>query len=105
MDIRNSVEGLKTLLGVPSTGLEQAQPVKSGSAAAGRANPPLVGDHATLSTAGTEVAQTASESGVRTDKVAAVQAALAAGSYNVPSAAVAGKVVDSMLGGGQSSGN
>lgn len=104
MDIRNSVDGLKTLLGVPSAGLEQAQPVKPGSAI-GKASPPLVGDHATLSTAGTEVAQTAAESGVRTDKVAAVQAALAAGSYNVPSAAVAGKVVDAMLGGGQTSGN
>jgi negative regulator of flagellin synthesis FlgM len=98
MDIRNSVEGLKTLLGVPSAGLEQAQPVKPGVAAA-KASSPLVGDHATLSTAGTEVAQTANESGVRTDKVAAVEAALAAGSYSVPSAAVAGKVVDAMLGG------
>ncbi len=104
MDIRNSVEGLKTLLGVPSAGLEQAQPVKPGSAT-GKTSPPLVGDHATLSTVGTEVAQTAAESGVRTDKVAAVQAALAGGTYNVPSAAVAGKVVDSMLGGGQTSGS
>jgi negative regulator of flagellin synthesis FlgM len=104
MDIRNSVEGLKTLLGVPSAGLEQARPVKPGSAA-GAATPPLVGDHATLSSAGTEVSQTAAESGVRTDKVVAVQAALAAGTYSVPSAAVAGKLVDAMLGGGQTSGN
>ena len=78
MDIRNSVEGLKTLLGVPPT---------------------------TLSSAGTEVAQTASESEVRMDKVASVHAALAAGTYNVPASAVAGKVVDAMLGGEQSSGN
>jgi negative regulator of flagellin synthesis FlgM len=104
MDIRSSVEGLKTLLGVPSAGLERAQPVKPGAAAA-KASSPLVGDHATLSTAGTEVAQTANESGVRTEKVVAVEAALAAGTYNVPSAAVAGKVVDAMLGGGPNFGN
>jgi anti-sigma28 factor (negative regulator of flagellin synthesis) len=33
--------------------------------------------------------------------VASIQAALAAGSYNVPASAVASKVVDAMLGGGQ----
>ena len=33
------------------------------------------------------------------DKVAGIQAALAAGTYNVPAADVATKVVDSMLGG------
>ncbi|MFZ0747224.1 MAG: flagellar biosynthesis anti-sigma factor FlgM [Terracidiphilus sp.] len=104
MDIRNSVEGLKTLLGVPSTDRMQAQQVKSGSAANTDASP-LVGDSATLSSAGTEVAQTAAESGVRMEKVAAVQAALAAGTYNVPAAAVAGKVVDAMLSGSQTSGN
>ncbi len=102
MDIRNSVEGLKTLLGVPSAGLEQARPAKPGSTA-GSATPPLVGDHATLSSAGTEVSQTAADSGVRTDKVVAVQAALAAGTYDVSSAAVAGKVVDAMLGRGPTS--
>ena len=31
MDIRNSVEGLKTLLGVPSTAQAQTQPVKGGA--------------------------------------------------------------------------
>jgi anti-sigma28 factor (negative regulator of flagellin synthesis) len=33
------------------------------------------------------------------DKVAAIQAALAAGTYNVSASDVASKVVDSMLGG------
>jgi anti-sigma28 factor (negative regulator of flagellin synthesis) len=32
------------------------------------------------------------------EKVAEIQAALASGSYNVPSSAVASKVVDAMLG-------
>ena len=102
MDIRNSVEGLKTLIGVPQTAAAQTPPVKSGTAGNASA---LAGDRATLSSAGTEVAQTASESEVRMDKVASVHAALAAGTYNVPASAVAGKVVDAMLGGEQSSGN
>jgi anti-sigma28 factor (negative regulator of flagellin synthesis) len=38
---------------------------------------------------------------VRTEKVTAVQAALAAGNYNVPASAVASKVVDAMLGSDQ----
>jgi negative regulator of flagellin synthesis FlgM len=56
-------------------------------------------DSATLSNAGNEVSLTAADPSVRTDKVAAVQAALAAGTYEVPASAVASKVVDAMLGG------
>ena len=50
----------------------------------------------TLSSAGSEVSQTASDASVRMDKVAEIQAALASGSYNVSASAVASKVVDSM---------
>jgi anti-sigma28 factor (negative regulator of flagellin synthesis) len=35
---------------------------------------------------------------VRPEKVAGIQAALAAGTYNVPASAVAAKLVDAMLG-------
>lgn len=102
MDIRNSVESLRTLLGVPATAAAETSPARGGAAGSATA---LAGDRATLSSAGTEVAQTASDSEIRMDKVAAVQAALAAGTYNVPASAVAGKVVDAMLGGEQASGN
>jgi negative regulator of flagellin synthesis FlgM len=98
MDIRSSLDGLKSLLGVAPAATAAPQQPKSGGATSGSA---LGSDRATFSTAGSEVSLTASEPGVRTDKVAAIQAALAAGTYNVPASAVASKVVDSMLGGGQ----
>jgi negative regulator of flagellin synthesis FlgM len=97
MDIRNSFDGLKSLLGVvpPTPAATQA---KSNAPAVGSA---LASDQATLSSAGSEVSLTASEPGVRMDKVAGIQAALAAGSYNVPASAVASSVVNSMLAGEQ----
>jgi len=97
MDIRSSLDGLKSLLGVDPTPPAATQP-RSNPATGGSA---LASDRATLSSAGSEVSQTASESDVRTDKVASVQAALEAGTYNVPASAVASKVVDAMLGGDQ----
>jgi flagellar biosynthesis anti-sigma factor FlgM len=97
MDIRSSLDGLKSLLGVtqPATAAPQS---KGPASAAGSA---LGSDMATLSSAGSEVSLTAAEPEVRTEKVVAIQAALAAGTYNVAASAVASKVVDSMLGEGQ----
>lgn len=95
MDIRNSLDGLKSLLGVGS-----AAPATSRSAQGQRIYTGALGsDHATLSSAGSEVSQAAREDSVRTEKVVSVQAALAAGTYSVPESAVATKVVDAMLGG------
>lgn len=102
MDIRSSVDGLRNLLGVPSNASEQTQQVKS----QGSSTPAsLSGDHATLSSAGAEVALVSSASDVRMDMVAQVQIAIANGEYNVPAGAVAGKVVDAMLSRGKSSAN
>ena len=97
MDIRSSLDGLKSLLGV--TPPEPSAPqTKNVNTAAGSA---LGSDRATLISAGSEVSISATDPGVNMEKVTAVQAALAAGTYNVPASAVASKVVDAMLGGEQ----
>ncbi len=93
MDIRNSLEGLRSLLGV-NPAAQSATGAKSGATTGGSA---LSSDLATLSSAGSEVSLTAGEDGVRADKVSNVQAALAAGTYDVPPSAVAAKMVDAML--------
>jgi len=100
MDIRGGVDGLKTLLGVPSTGPAQPGPAKS---EASSSTSGLAGDSATLSSAGSEISEATSGSDARMERVAAVQGAIAAGTYSVPASAVAGKIVDTMLSGGQSS--
>lgn len=97
MDIRSSLDGLKSLLGVNPA----AQPATGTKGTATTGKTAMGSDHATLSSAGSEVAQTASDDTVRTDKVASVQAAIAAGTYSVPASAVASKLVDAMLGAGQ----
>jgi negative regulator of flagellin synthesis FlgM len=102
MEIRNDAEALKAFLGVSSTAPATGS-VRSKDA--GTAEAAFAGDQATFSQAATEVSQTTDESAVRKDRVTAVQQALASGTYNVPSTAVAGKVIDAMLGGGLGSGN
>ena len=57
------------------------------------------GDETKLSTASTAVAQASAGSDVRTDKVAALKLAIAAGSYHVSAGDVADKLIDNLLGG------
>jgi|WetSurMetagenome_2_1015567.scaffolds.fasta_scaffold890330_2 negative regulator of flagellin synthesis FlgM len=96
MDIRSSLDGLKSLLGTQASTPAATQQPKSSSTAGSNA---LGSDLATFSSAASEVSQTAGDASVRMDKVAGIQAALAAGSYSVSAGAVASKVVDSMLAG------
>jgi negative regulator of flagellin synthesis FlgM len=98
MDIRSGLDGLKSLLGTTQAAPIAPQPAKSGAAATTNS---LDSDSATLSSAGSQVAQAPADGGVRMDKVAGIQAALAAGTYNVPASAVASSVVDAMLKSGQ----
>lgn len=99
MDIRNSLDGLRSLLGVSQTVSAAAQN-KGGAAAASGASS-FDTDRATFSNAASEASLSASGDGVRADKVAAIQSALAAGTYSVPASAVASKVVDFMQAAGQ----
>ena len=94
MEIHNSLDGLKSLLGVSSAAPAPSE-TRSSATASGSG---LGSDRATVSNVASEAAQSAGDDGVRMDKVASVQAALAAGTYNVPASAVAMKLVDSMLG-------
>ncbi len=95
MDIRNSLDGLRSLLGVNSTPPSAPQPKGS----AGLTGSSFDTDRATLSDTANEVSQAMTDDGVRPEKVAAIQSALAAGTYDVPASAVASKLVDSMLAG------
>jgi negative regulator of flagellin synthesis FlgM len=95
MDIRSSLDGLKSLLGTAAPTPVATQPARSGATAGGSA---LGSDQVTFSSAGSEVSQTAGDPSVRMDKVAGIQAALAAGTYNVAPSAVASRLVDAMLG-------
>jgi flagellar biosynthesis anti-sigma factor FlgM len=104
MEIRKNAEGLQAFLGVsspPSTGASQIH--SNENAAAQQAA--FAGDQATLSHAGTELLQAAAHASVRTDRVTAIQQAIAAGTYDVDASAVAGKVMDAMLGASFSSGH
>jgi flagellar biosynthesis anti-sigma factor FlgM len=94
MEIRNTADDLRALLGVTPSTTSGTQQVRAGSASAKGA---LAGDHATLSGAATEVALGAADDAVRLNKVKEVREALAAGVYQVPAEAVASKLVDAML--------
>ena len=94
MDIRSSLDGLKALLGVTPATTAAAQKSKAGSTLDANS---LTSDRATVSSAGSEVAQSVVDSGVRAGKVAEIQAAFQAGTYEVPASAVAAKMVDAML--------
>ena len=94
MDIRSSLEGLKSLLGTQAAATTATQQAKSTTTSASSA---LGSDQATVSSAGSEVSQTVGDADVRLDKVATIQTALTTGSYDVSASDVATKVVDSML--------
>jgi flagellar biosynthesis anti-sigma factor FlgM len=98
MDFRSGLDGLKSLLGVTPATPSGTSPVRGGGPTKETG---AEADRATLSSAGSEVAQSAADGGVRMDKVESIQAALAAGTYSIPASAVASRMVDAMLAAGQ----
>jgi negative regulator of flagellin synthesis FlgM len=93
MDVKNNLEGLSNLLGI-----SQSDTLSLNRNRGPQTSSTDTGDRATLSSAASQVANSADDSSVRMDKVATIQSALAAGTYNIPASAVASKLVDSMLG-------
>jgi negative regulator of flagellin synthesis FlgM len=93
MNVNNSLQGMQQLFS------SREVAATSGKTARAETEPGKAGaDQATLSAAASVAASSSPDSDVRMEKVAAVQAALASGTYNVPSSAVAGKMIDQMMG-------
>ncbi len=92
MNIRNGIDPLAQVLQTQTSATAAAP--KSVPAAAEQT---LAGDSAQVSNAGSQIAQSNSASDVRMDKVASIQSAIQAGTYHVPSAEVAQKVIASMI--------
>ena|ERR1700728_4576145 len=88
------VDGLRSLLRMNATPLSAPQHKGNKFTSGAGFN----GGHATFSAVANKDPQTLSYEGVRLQKVAAIQSALEAGTYSVPAAAVASKLVDAMLG-------
>ena len=94
MNIDNNLQGLHQLLSSQQVDQPTGKAGASGAQAAG-----LQGtDQAQLSIAASVAASAPPDSDVRMEKVAAIQQALADGTYSVPASEVARRMIDHMLG-------
>lgn len=96
MNISNGIENLAQIFSAQPT--PAANPAKSSNPSQSEA---LASDKAQLSVVATQVAQSSATSDVRLDKVASIQSALQAGTYDVSASDVAQKVITSMLASGK----
>jgi|UPI000552E5E8 negative regulator of flagellin synthesis FlgM len=99
MSYSNGIGDWKQVLNpiaTPSSAQTQ-QATERSKAIEGKAAARTESDETKLSPAAGLMAQALSGSDVRTDKVAALQKAIADGSYHVSSSDVAGKIIDSLL--------
>ncbi len=94
MDIRTNFQSVQHLPGEAEVARNERTPEVTGSANTSAAS----ADETHLSSAAKMLTQADSLPDVRAEKVASVQTALAAGTYNVSSSDVAAKLVDHMLG-------
>ncbi len=99
MSYTNGVGSTQLLLAAVSTTAASAASRAQGIDSTGNTGPAAAvqagtsDDHTTLSTAGSLMAQPAGDSDVRMDKVAALQQAIAAGTYSIPAGDVADKLI------------
>lgn len=94
MNVNNHLQTIQQLFS--SERVTTARAVKTPGGDAQRASTGT--DEATLSFAASLASQGPADSDVRMEKVAQVQQALAAGNYDISSSAVAGKMIDHLLG-------
>ncbi len=98
MSYTNGVGGLQQLLGsMTPTTTQPANPPNQGGAAVAHSGGENRADQANLSSASGLIAHALEGSDTRTAKVAALQQAIASGTYNVSSADVADKMIQSLL--------
>jgi negative regulator of flagellin synthesis FlgM len=92
MNVRNDIDTLAQIF--PSSATSTAASKKSDS---NSPLDPLAGDKAQVSSVAAQIALSSTSSDVRLDKVASIQASLQSGTYSVPAADVAQKVLTSLL--------
>jgi len=97
MNVNDGLQGLPETLGVSQTSPVAAVQPQSQAAVSATAN--SIQDRTEVSTAASLAHQAMSVPDVRMDKVAAVQQALANGTYQVSAADVADKLIHQMTGG------
>lgn len=96
MNVNDGLHGLPDALGISKTSQVSAAQPQQQTALSAPANP--IQDHTEVSTAASLAHQAMSIPDVRMDKVAAVQQALANGTYHVGADNVADKLVRQMMG-------
>lgn len=101
MSYTDGIGNLQQVLGsIATTETKPAQQVPAAGNEAqqsGAASASVQADHADLSTAGGLISKALEGSDVRSDKVAALQQAIASGSYNVSSSDVADKLIQTLM--------
>lgn len=99
MSYTNGIGNLQQALSSIAPTQPASQATESAEASLrGKASAPVKqADQTNLSSAGGVIAHALQGSDVRSEKVAALQQAIASGSYNVSSSDVAGKMIDSLL--------
>ena len=91
LDLNSAVQAKSTIYATAEVNPQPSAATQSVPATHAR------GDQASVSQAGGLVAQSLKSDDVRSAKVAALQQAISAGTYNVPAGAVADKLIGSLL--------
>ena len=94
-----NLQQIITSLATPETRTSQTSSTQETATTAPATNTSAAhkADHTSLSATGSVISQALDGDDVRNEKVAALQQAIASGTYHVPSSAVADKLINSLL--------